>query len=100
MENNETRRIFNYFDKGRSVNLYLEGTGFIKKSDIKFCFLDIKSALLNNKIELNDKIFTNSMLEFYAKSSELVEIKDIKKEFFRLLFDDKNSIVIMINKAD
>lgn len=55
--------------------------------------------MFNNKIELNDKLFTNSMLEFYAKSSELVDIKEIKKEFYRLLFDVKNNIVLII-KAD
>ena len=94
LENNEIRRLFNYFDKG-NYNLYLDGTGFIKKSDIKFCFLDIRSALFNNKIELNDKLFANSMLEFYAKCSELVDIREIKKEFYKLLFYDKNNIVFI-----
>ena len=55
--------------------------------------MDIRSALYNNKIELNDKLFTNSMLGFYSKSPELVDIKDIKQEFYKLLYDTKNNIV-------
>jgi len=85
LENNEIRRIFNYYDK--------DSSGFVKKSDIKFVFLDIKTALFNNSIELNEKLFTNSMLEFYAKCSELVDIKEIIKIFYNLIFDDKNNMI-------
>ena len=70
-----------------------DASGFIKKSDIKFCFMDIRSALFNDKIELNERLFTNSMLEFYSKSPELVDIRDIKQEFYKLLYDNKNNIV-------
>jgi hypothetical protein len=35
------------------------------------------------------------MLEFYSKSPELVDTKEIKKEFYRLLFDNKNNMVII-----
>jgi len=44
LENNEIRRVFNFYDK--------EKIGFIKKSDVKFCFLDLKKTLFF-KIKLN-----------------------------------------------
>jgi len=75
------------------MRLKSDASGFIKKSDIKFCFMDIRSALFNDKIELNERLFTNSMLEFYSKSPELVDIRDIKQEFYKLLYDNKNNIV-------
>jgi len=83
LENNEIRRVFNFYDK--------EKIGFIKKSDVKFCFLDLKNALFQNKIELNEKLFINQMLDFYSKSSELAEIKAIKNVFYRLLYDKKSN---------
>ncbi len=75
------------------MRLKSDASGFIKKSDIKFCFMDIRSALFNDKMELNERLFTNSMLEFYSKSPELVDIRDIKQEFYKLLYDNKNNIV-------
>jgi hypothetical protein len=77
-----------------------DASGFIKKSDIKFCFMDIRSSLYNDKIELNDRLFTNSMLEFYSKSPELVDIRDIKQEFYKLLYDNKNNIVYLYVYSD
>ena len=71
LEDNETDRLFNKYDRAN--------TGKIKKEDIQMLFFDIKDLLQNRGVEFNENKLINHMLNFYAQSGELVTKDDIKK---------------------
>lgn len=85
LENNNVRRIFNKYDPKNS--------GYIKKSDIQFVFMELKNYLIENNNEVNEKRLINLMLDFYAKANETCTVNEIKKCFANILSDNKTNVV-------
>ena len=97
LENNEVRRIFNYYDPSNIIKIYhilKESSGFLEKKDIKYLFFEIKDTLYKNKIQVNEKSFVNKMLNFYNSSKDKVPFSDVKVFFYELLNNIKPKTVI------
>ena len=115
LETNEMRRIFSLYDASKSLfyfilpyfTLYslilpyiksyrIEATGSIHKKELKFLFFDVKNLLNKNGVELIERKFMNTMIDFYSKSKELIKVSEIKKKFFEILHEIKSN---KINEA-
>ena len=95
LEDNETDRLFNKYDRAN--------TGKIKKEDIQMLFFDIKDLLQNRGVEFNENKLINHMLNFYAQSGELVTKDDIKKCYGKILHQYKSNLLkenVVISNLD
>lgn len=86
LEDNEMNRLFSKYDHNK--------TGMFKKDDIQILFFDIKDLLEKRGVEFNENKLINHMLDFYAKSDNLITKDDIQKCYGKILHQYKANMVL------
>ena len=60
---------------------------------MKFLLVEVKEAFAIKNQMINEMLFVNKMLPFYANSKEIIPFKELKVFFYELLNDIKANTV-------
>jgi len=60
---------------------------------MKFLLVEVKEAFAIKNQMINEMLFVNKMLSFYANSKEIIPFKELKVFFYELLNDIKANTV-------